>query len=76
MENLRERLSKSVPLEPQRDDIGAQTSVAAISNPHHVGIPLSPDRVVSARSDTMELRSSQARPYMDHQTSQRGSTRS
>ncbi|TET85116.1 MAG: ParA family protein [Anaerolineales bacterium] len=76
MENLRERLSKSVPIEPQRDDIGAPPSAAAIVNPLHVGVPLSPDRVGNARSDTMELRSSQARPYMDHQPSQRGSTRS
>lgn len=76
MENLRERLSKSVPIEPQRDDIGAQPSVAAISNPHHVGVPLSPDRVGSARSDTMELRSSQARPSVDRRPSQPSSTRS
>ena len=76
METLRERLSKSVPIEPQRDEIGAQPSAAAFANPPHVSVPLSPDRVGNARSDAMELRSSQAHPYVDHRPSQRGSTRS
>ncbi len=76
MEMLQESLSKSVPIEPQRDDIGAQPSAAAVASPLHVGVPLSPDRAGSTRSDAMELRSSQARPYVDRRPSPRSSTRS
>ena len=61
---------------PGSVNLGSGMVINDYANPPHVGVPLSPDRVGSTRSDAMELRSSQARPYVDRRPSQPGSTRS